>query len=133
MITIRNKIIPFQGFVAITLWPFIFVRRSAWTQFTNNVLRHERIHGRQQVELTLVGIALCVALALCGAGWWSLLGVPLFFWLYGIEWFIKLFLLGYGHTAYRSVSFELESYCNEHNPDYLESRHPFAWLQYIFM
>lgn len=132
MITIRNNIIPFHGFIAIALWPFIFVRHSSWTRFTNDVKRHERIHGCQQVELTLVGIALSVVLALCGAGWWSLLCLPLFLWLYCIEWLVKFFCMGDAAIAYVNISFECESYDNESDPDYLESRRPFAWLRYIF-
>ena len=28
MLVIRNKLIPFKGIKAITLWPFIFVRKE---------------------------------------------------------------------------------------------------------
>ncbi len=131
MITLRNTLIPFQGYIAITLWPFIFVRRQAWARFTNNVLRHERIHGRQQTELLPVGMALTAVLAVGGAGWWSLLALPMFFWLYGMEWLLAFVWFRDSHKAYRHISFEREAYDNELDPDYLTSRHPFAWLQYI--
>ena len=68
MIIVRSDTIPFRGFIAITLWPFIFVRRQAWAKFTNDVIRHERIHGCQQVELLAVGAVIAAVLALCGAG-----------------------------------------------------------------
>jgi hypothetical protein len=43
MIIIKNKFIPFKGYKAITIWPFIFVKSDL-----NNVdLNHEKIHGRQ--------------------------------------------------------------------------------------
>lgn len=131
MIIIRNRFIPLRGFLAITLWPFIFVRREAWTRFTAAVRRHERIHCRQQVELLLVGAVLSVVLALGGSGWWSLLALPLFFWLYALEWLVGLLTLRDLDRAYRAISFEQEAYDNELDPDYLSRRRPFAWLQYI--
>ena len=131
MITVRNRFIPLRGFLAITLWPFIFVRREAWARFTAAVRRHETIHCRQQVELLLVGGVLAAVLALNGAGWWSLLALPLFFWLYGLEYVVGLLTLRDSHRAYRAISFEQEAYDNELDPDYLSRRRPFAWLQYI--
>ena len=50
MLIIHNKLIPFKGFKAITLWPFIFVRSS----FNEIDLNHENIHGRQQLELLII-------------------------------------------------------------------------------
>ena len=42
MILVNNKIIPFKGYKAVTIWPFIFVREPL-----NEVdLNHENIHGR---------------------------------------------------------------------------------------
>ena len=131
MIIIRNTVIPFRGFLAITLWPFIFVRREAWARFTAAVRRHERIHCRQQVELLLVGAVLAVVLALSGSGWWSLLALPLFFWLYGLEYVVGLLTLRDSHRAYRAISFEQEAYDNELDPDYLSRRRPFAWIRYM--
>lgn len=52
MKVIRNKLIPFKGFKAITLWPFIFVRKEC--SFSNIDLNHENIHGRQQLELLII-------------------------------------------------------------------------------
>lgn len=131
MIIIRNRFIPLRGFIALTLWPFIFVRRDEWPKFTAAVRRHERIHGRQQVELLLVGTLLSLLLALGGSGWWSLLALPLFFWLYGLEWLVGLLTLRDSNEAYKNISFEQEAYDNELDPDYLTARKPFAWLRYI--
>ena len=131
MFIVRNTLIPFPGYIAVTLWPFIFVRRKAWPRFTDDTLRHERIHGRQQVELLMVGAALTAILILSDCGWWSLLALPLFFWLYGLEWLLALVCFRNGKKAYRAISFEQEAYGNEHHSDYLTSRRPFAWLQYI--
>ena len=52
MLIIHNKLIPFKGFKAITLWPFIFVRKEC--SFSEIDLNHESIHGRQQLELLII-------------------------------------------------------------------------------
>ena len=132
MIIVRNTVIPFRGFIAITLWPFIFVRRQTWTRFTNDVLRHKRIHGRQQVEMMLVGAVIANILAVSGCGWWSLLALPLFLWLYGLEWLLGLFCFRNRKEAFRVISFEREAYDNELDADYLDKRQPFASLRYLF-
>ena len=51
MILIKNNIIPFKGYKAITLYPFVFYKGSFPT-FTT--LNHENIHGRQQKELLII-------------------------------------------------------------------------------
>lgn len=50
MKVIKNKIIPFKGFKAITIWPFIFTR----SDLSNIDLNHEKIHGKQQLELLVI-------------------------------------------------------------------------------
>lgn len=52
MKVIYNNIIPFKGFKAITLWPFIFVRNGY--NFNDIDLNHEKIHGSQQLELFII-------------------------------------------------------------------------------
>lgn len=54
MIWIKNKWLPFKGFTALTVWPFVFYR-DLITEETRN---HERIRGRQQLELLLIGFYL---------------------------------------------------------------------------
>ena len=132
MMIVRNSVIPFSGTIAITLWPFILVRRNTWTQFTNNVLRHKRIHGRQQVEMLLVGAAVAAILFVFGCKWWNLLALPLFFWLYGLEWMLGLFWFGNSKEANLNISFEREAYDNEQDADYLKKRRPFASIRYLF-
>ena len=98
MIIIKNNIIPFKGFIAITIWPFIFVRRNL-----NNIdINHEEIHGAQQKELLLI----------------------IFYLIYIIEWFIRLFINK--DNAYRNISFEKEAYKHEKDLDYLKTRKHFA-------
>lgn len=50
MIVIKNKFIPFGGYKAITIWPFIFTKGD----LSNVDLNHEKIHGRQQLELLVI-------------------------------------------------------------------------------
>lgn len=96
-----------RGFAAVTVWPFIFVRTDE--QVTPQLLRHERIHGRQQIEM---------------------LWLPFFLW-YGIE-FIVRFCID-RRTAYRMISFEQEAYRNDWNRYYLKERRPFGWLRFLTM
>ena len=104
MIKVRNKIIPFKGFQAITIWPFIFIR--AGLSFNEVDERHENIHGKQQLELLVV-----------------------FFYIWYIcEWLIRLFQKG---NAYRNISFEREAYANEADENYLSHRKHYAWIPYI--
>ena len=103
MIVVKNKFIPFGKYDAIVLWPFIFAKKELYAY----VLRHEKIHGRQQVEMFIV----------------------FFFLWYLIEWLIKLPI--YGKKAYSNVSFEREAYGNQYKKDYLDKRKHYAWFRYI--
>lgn len=106
---IYNNIIPFKGFTAMTLWPFVFIRNEyAWT-FDTIKERHENIHGRQQIEMLWV----------------------LFLLWYGIEWLVKLIYYRNRITAYKNVSFEREAYENQYDITYLDERKPYAWVKYI--
>ena len=105
MITIFNRLIPFPGFKALTMWPFIFVRRG--TYYGNVTENHERIHAQQQKEMLVM---------------------PFFVW-YVMEWLLRSALSG--RNAYRDISFEREAYANERNLDYLCGRKFFQWIKYI--
>lgn len=108
MLIIRNDLIPFPGYKAITIWPFIFVRKNAW--YSNDNDRHERIHGRQQLEMLLL----------------------LFYLWYGLEYIIRLAIMRDRDRAYCTISFEQEAYTHERNQDYLQHRRWYAWLNYVF-
>lgn len=123
---IYNNIIPFGDFKAVTLWPLIFVQRHAF--MSDVCIRHEEIHGRQQREVTAVGIVLALFLYCIGAEWWSLVAVPLYYIIYLLEWAIKLL---YCRNAYRSISFEREAYSNQYDIDYLNNRKPFSFIKYF--
>lgn len=109
MRVVLNSFIPFRGFIAITLWPFIFVRKSVADNYTFVDDRHEHIHGRQQLEMLIL---------------------PFLLW-YIIEWLVRLIVTHDFLRAYRSISFEREAYENEYDEHYLSHRRPYAWLRYL--
>lgn len=88
----------------MALWPFIFVKGEA----KDVVLRHERIHLRQQVELPLV-----------------------FLLLYGLFWLCKFIVTLDTDEAYYGNPFEKEAYGNQYNENYLKERRWFAWVRYF--
>ena len=106
---IVNNIIPFKDFTALTLWPFIFVRKDEEKYYTDVVERHEYIHGEQQKEMLIV----------------------LFYVWYGIEWLIKWVYYRNSMTAYKNISFEREAYKNQNDLAYLDIRKHYAWTKYI--
>ena len=129
---IPNSILPLKGFVAMTVWPFVFVRKEYANKLPRAVLRHEEIHGEQQRELLTLGFVVASILAVLGCGWWSLLSLPLFFWLYIMEWLVKCVVFRNAKTAYKNISFEREAYANQSLPGYVDERAPMAWIDYIF-
>lgn len=108
MITIYNNLIPFKGYKAMCVFPFIFVRKDV-RSLTVNDINHEKIHGKQQKETLFL----------------------LFYLLYGIEWIIKVVYYRNRNTAYKNVSFEREAYDNQGDITYLDKRKLFSWVKYI--
>lgn len=101
---VRNKYIPFRQYDAINLFGILFCHHAV--NITDSLLRHERIHTRQMLEMLVV-----------------------FFYLwYVVEWLIRLPMKG---RAYKNISFEREAYANMYNPDYLRQRRWYAWLDYL--
>ena len=100
--------LPFKifGYIAITIWPFIFV----WKEKAEYkvLLRHERIHLKQWEELFLIGFIV----------------LYLFFFI------VELIKLKNWNAAYRSIPFEKEAYRNQDEDDYLSTRKRMAWIEY---
>lgn len=112
MKVIENRILPLPGYVAMTLWPFIFLRKGWY--LTQRTRRHETIHARQQLELL------------------ALPCLPVLFLLwYGVEWIVRSIQYRSFHQGYRNICFEREAYDNDTYVDYLDRRHPYAWLRYL--
>lgn len=119
-----SKIIPFPGFYACTIFNCIFrhprYKNRTLSKVTYN---HEMIHVEQQLDF--VG----------GNEKLYILGGIIFYMVYFIEWLIKLIISGFtlGKVkAYKSISFEQESYQNERDLEYLTRRRRFNWLDRIF-
>ena len=127
---IFNDTIPFKGFIAMCLWPFIFVRNNAASHYNTVANNHEHIHAEQQKEMLLVGVVLA-AIGYVFVGLWALLFVPLFFWWYGIEYLYRLCQYRDTKKAYHSISTEREAYANEKDLTYLTNRRRFAWTKYL--
>ena len=113
---IKNTIIPFGRFKAMTIWPFVFYKGSEPSERTIN---HEAIHGEQQKEIILL---LLIAMAIINfvaipMDWPLLIPGILFYLVYGVEALIK---------GYRNISFEKEAYDNDQDKDYLRKRKSFA-------
>lgn len=102
---IKTKLVP-NGYAAIALYPFIFIRPEY--AYYETIINHELIHHAQQRELWLVG----------------------FYWLYAY-YYLKLRFKGWSHAAaYSCIPFEEEAYVNEIKPSYLKTRQRFAWRRF---
>lgn len=97
-----------KGFVGITLYPFIFLKRKD-LKHDAELINHEKIHLKQQQELLIV----------------------FFFLFYLIEWTVKFLKYRNTFLAYKNLSFEREAYLNQDNLYYLENRKTWAFLNYI--
>ena len=91
---------------AITLWPFVFIRRGM--EASERLIRHESIHIYQYGELLVIGF------------------YPIYVW----DWLHGLVKYKSGSKAYRRIRMEQEAYENEDDENYLEARKRYAWLKY---
>ena len=67
---VYNNLIPFKGYVALTIWPLIFARMSA-KPLKEHEENHEKIHLRQQLEVLILSAVIIAALILIfGWSWW---------------------------------------------------------------
>ncbi|MDO6743001.1 hypothetical protein Q4553_00300 [Tenacibaculum soleae] len=107
MIFISKHMVP-KGFIGITLYPFIFLKRKE-LKHDSELINHEKIHLKQQQELLVI----------------------FFFVFYFIEWTYKLIKYRNRFLAYKNLSFEREAYANEYNLYYIESRKHWAFLNYL--
>lgn len=131
---IYNNIIPFKGYLAMCVFPFIFVRKDA-RNLTVKDINHEKIHGVQQIETHIVALILAVLLAAVGlfSWWWVLVSPLVYFALYGLEYIVRWICYGFDtREAYRNISFEQEAYLNENDLTYIKNRHLFASWKYLF-
>ena len=109
-IVIKNnfiKTISFGKSYGIALFPFVFLRREL--KITPRILRHEKIHLRQQLELLIL---------------------PFYIW-YLLEFLYRLFQYKNSSLAYGNISFEREAYSNDRNVQYLVKRKSYSFFKYL--
>ena len=108
MIVVTAKHLIPKGYTGMAIFPFIILRDTA---DKNNamLINHERIHLRQQLELLIL---------------------PFFLW-YFAEYLLRRIRYKEHFAAYRRIGFEEEAYSNEQNPDYLQTRTFWKFLDYI--
>ena len=108
---IITKHFPFKGYTALTIFPFVFIRRSSMERFNSVAERHEITHALQQIETLWI----------------------FFLIIYGLEYIIKLPFCRFDHSrTYRSISFEQEAYMWESNFYYNKIRPHYAWKDFVF-
>ena len=88
---------------------FIFIWISRLEKNPAQLIRHEKIHFYQQLELLFVGHWL----------------------LYGIFYLISRYKRHGHYIAYRNNPFEREAYMNDPQEDYLAKRKRYAWVEYV--
>ena len=106
-IVVAKYLIP-KGYVALTLFPFVFLREAVDSQ-KEDLICHESIHIRQQMEMLVL---------------------PFFLW-YFAEYLLLLIQLRNHNAAYRNISFEKEAYANENKVGFLKERPIWNFRKYI--
>lgn len=97
-----------KNFRGLAIFPFIFLR-DRQLKLNAEIINHERIHLRQQIELLWVG----------------------FFLWYGVEFLIRWWQYKNSNLAYLNLSFEREAYQNDHQLDYLKNRKFWNFINYL--
>ena len=109
-IFVRNSRVPvvlswFFPVAAITLWPFVFIRKGFDSQ---RLITHEEIHIKQYNELLVVG----------------------FLVLYIYDWIHGLVKYKDPYFAYQRIRFEQEAYAYDRVETYPQTRRKFSWRQF---
>lgn len=106
---IYNSIIPFKGFKACSIFPFIFIRKEYKGKVEPTLLEHERTHFEQQKEMLFV-----------------------FFYLwYAVEWLIRFVKYRDARLAYKRISLEQECYWATQMESYHKWRKHYAWIEFL--
>lgn len=97
----------FNYYTGLSFSVFIWICKL--TKDEVQLVRHEKIHFLQQVEMLFI-----------------------FHWLFYALFYLISRARGQGHyVAYRYNPFEMEAYSNEHDVEYLKKRKVFAWAGYV--
>jgi len=94
----------------MALWPVILINRKLQGKhLSKELINHERIHHRQQLEMLL-----------------------LFFYLwYGAEFLVRYLKCRNRNKAYMNISFEREAYTHEYDLSYLDNRRFWNFINYL--
>ena len=103
---IYQNILPPRGFSAMQFCGIILARTEC-KPISERTINHEKIHAAQAYDFK----------------------IPVLRWV--IYYVVYLYQWAHVGFDYMENPMELEAYDNERNLDYLETRVPFAWKQYI--
>lgn len=101
---------PWLHVSGMALWPFVLIRDKDGLA-DEVLLRHERIHHRQQLELLVVP----------------------FYLMYAVNYVFNLIRYRNRKKAYMEIIFEREAYSMDNDKNYLRQRRPYAWLRMFHM
>ena len=93
---------------AMALFPFMLFK-DAGMKDDPIIIRHEKIHFYQQLELLILP----------------------FYILYLLHYLIGFIKFRNHQQAYFNLCFEREAYANDKNSNYLKNRRPYAWLKHF--
>lgn len=111
-----SKYIPFKGYFAITLFDYMVIREENRNRaILITTWNHENWHASQVRDFYI--------------GW---CGYFIFYFLYVLEWVLKLPFALFGYKPYRSISFEQDAFANQDKTEKLYNRKKFSWVKYIF-
>lgn len=103
---IHISFLPAEG---MAIFPFILVKKKIY-KTDALLLRHEKIHIRQQAEMMVI----------------------FFYLFYLLNYLFNLLYYRNHRRAYMNIVFEKEAYMMEREVNYLRKRRPFAWIKFIF-
>ena len=101
------KILSFGFANGICVYPFVLIGKEI--ELTEQLLNHEKIHLKQQLEMLIIP----------------------FYLLYFLEFLIRILQYRNFEKAYRNISFEREAYFYETHTEYLNHRKWFAWTNFL--
>jgi hypothetical protein len=100
--------LPFLPTAGMAIFPFVFIKFAALKK-NKQIINHELIHLRQQIELLVLP----------------------FFIFYLLNYLINLIRYKNHGLAYRNIVFEREAYQNDLNYSYLKNRRFSNWARYF--
>lgn len=92
----------------MAIFPFVLIKYAELKK-DRQIINHELIHLRQQLELLIIP----------------------FFILYLLDYLINLIRYRNHDRAYRNIVFEREAYSNDSDYMYLKKRKFFSWIKYF--